>query len=104
MPVRGNFIPLGRSLTIQSGQPWAALLRIDGEPVHPMTHRVVPNTLSSLSYGQLFLFQKKAHKEPVLYRPRNQRKHSPGFKLWNIALAGLLLGFTLSLLVQSFRP
>ncbi|MEI6562363.1 MAG: hypothetical protein WCO68_09830 [Verrucomicrobiota bacterium] len=62
-----------------------------------MNHRTVS---TALSFGQLFLFQEKARPQPVLYRPYKMRLRTLRLSLRVAALAGVLLGFGSSILLQ----
>ena len=62
-----------------------------------MNHRTVS---TELSFGQLFLFEQKAAPQPVLYRPYKKRKRMLRLSLKIAALAGVLLGFGTSVLLQ----
>jgi len=62
-----------------------------------MNHRTVS---TALSFGQLFLFQEKAPRRPVLYQPYKMRLRTLRLSLKIAALAGVLLGFGASVLLQ----
>ena len=62
-----------------------------------MNHRTVS---TALSFGQLFLFQERAPCRPVFYRPYKARKRILRLSLRLAALAGVLLGFSVSVLLQ----
>ena len=64
-----------------------------------MNYRTVS---TDLSFGQLFLFQQKARQKPVVYRPYKVRKRMLRVSLRVAALAGVLLGFSGSILLQIF--
>ena len=62
-----------------------------------MNHRTVS---TALSFGQLFLFQEKAPRRPVVCRSFKARKRILRLSLRSAALAGVLLGFSASVLLQ----
>ena len=62
-----------------------------------MNHRTVP---TALSFGQLFLFQEKASRRPVLRHPHKMRLRTLRLSLRIAALAGVLLGLSASVLLQ----
>jgi len=64
-----------------------------------MNHRTVP---TELSFGQLFLFQERAPRQPVLYPPYKLRLRTLRLSLRIAALSGVLLGFGISVLLQIF--